>query len=59
MQEQLTPPESMGSSSSLSVVPGGHVGDICWQRAIQLTTPLTIQMHRDEQSLVMNQELTG
>ena len=59
MQEQLTPPEPMGSSSSLSVVPGGHFGDICGQRSIQLATPPTIQMHCDEQSLVMNEELTG
>lgn len=59
MQEQLTPPEPMGSSSSLSAVPGGHSGDICGQRSIQLATPPTIQMHCDEQSLVMNEELTG
>ena len=59
IQEQLTPPDPMGSSSSLSVVPGGHFGEICGQRSIQLATPPTIQMHCDEQSLVMNEELTG
>jgi len=59
MQEQLTPPEPIGSFSSLSVVPGGHFRNICRQRSIQLATPPGIQMQRDEQSLVMNEELTG
>jgi len=59
LQEQRAPPEPIGSSSSLSVVPGGHVSTFCRQRFIQLATPPAIQKQCDEQSRVMNEELTG
>ena len=59
LQEQRAPPGPMGSSCSLSVVPGGHVSNFCRQRFIQLATPPAIQMQCDEQSLVINEELTG